>query len=298
VPQGQGHRNLPGERSEQIAAGLRSYPAGCGLVLRVFCAPCQSTCRPLPRMLPHVNKPRQLPMFPSAAAVMLVCHRGARTREGRASYYPGTSRVHQRHVVFDGHFGLLGHLGTSSIRAVFADMLASLQAILVDSVAACLIGINMTDRECLMHVLVCASRKGGGGKTVCARHLAVSALNAGLRVAVLDLDPMIGLTRWWNRRAEDALELLDLIPEGMARDTSDQRIAAAGAAASALATALPSLAKAGHDLLTRIIHEKCAVKAKPLISFTTMRMGCLMKFFAMKSLAQVFGGLGRFRAVR
>jgi len=50
--------------------------------------------------------------------------------------------------------------------------------------------------------------------------------------------------------------------------------------------------------IARIIHEKCAVKAKPLISFTTMRMGCLMKFFAMKSLAQVFGGLGRFRAVR
>ncbi len=50
--------------------------------------------------------------------------------------------------------------------------------------------------------------------------------------------------------------------------------------------------------LARIIHEKCAIKAKPLISFTTMRMGCLMKFFAMKSLAQVFGGLGRFRAVR
>jgi len=41
-----------------------------------------------------------------------------------------------------------------------------------------------------------------------------------------------------------------------------------------------------------------AIKAKPLTLFTTMRMGCLMKFFAMKSLAQVFGGLGRFRAVR
>ena len=51
-------------------------------------------------------------------------------------------------------------------------------------------------------------------------------------------------------------------------------------------------------LLTRIIHEKCAIKAKPLVSLTTMRMGCLMKFFAMKFLAQVFGGLGRFRAVR
>jgi len=54
----------------------------------------------------------------------------------------------------------------------------------------------------------------------------------------------------------------------------------------------------GIPILARIIHEKCAIKAKPLISFTTMRMGCLMKFFAMKSLAQVFGGLGRFRAVR
>jgi len=51
-------------------------------------------------------------------------------------------------------------------------------------------------------------------------------------------------------------------------------------------------------ILARIIHEKCAIKAKPLLSLTTMRMGCLMKFFAMKSLAQVFGGLGRFRAVR
>jgi len=26
-------------------------------------------------------------------------------------------------------------------------------------------------------------------------------------------------------------------------------------------------------------------------------MGCLVKFFAMKSLAQAFGGLGRFRAI-
>jgi len=43
-----------------------------------------------------------------------------------------------------------------------------------------------------------------------------------------------------------------------------------------------------HSLLARIIHEKCAIKAKPLLSLTTMRMGCLMKFFAMKSLAQVF----------
>ncbi len=50
-------------------------------------------------------------------------------------------------------------------------------------------------------------------------------------------------------------------------------------------------------ILTRIIHEKCAIKAKSLTSFATMRTGCLMEFFAMKSLAQAFGGLGRFRAI-
>lgn len=100
-----------------------------------------------------------------------------------------------------------------------------------------------------MHILVCASRKGGGGKTVCARHLAVAALTAGLRIAIVDLDPMAGLTRWWSRRAEDAVELLDLAPEDMARNTSDQRIAAAGVAASSLARALPGLSKAGYDLL-------------------------------------------------
>jgi len=51
------------------------------------------------------------------------------------------------------------------------------------------------------------------------------------------------------------------------------------------------------DEIARIIHEKCTIKTNLLLSLTTMRMGCLMKFFAMKSLAQVFGGLGRFWAV-
>jgi chromosome partitioning protein len=100
-----------------------------------------------------------------------------------------------------------------------------------------------------MHVLSCASRKGGGGKTVCARHLAVAALRDGFRVAIVDLDPMEGLTRWWRRRAEDGLELVDLTPDGMPRNTSDQRQAAAGAAAAKLALAIPSLAKAGHQIL-------------------------------------------------
>ncbi len=47
-------------------------PAGCGPVLRVFCAPRQSTCRPLPRMLPHVRKPRLLPMSPRPQRLTLI----------------------------------------------------------------------------------------------------------------------------------------------------------------------------------------------------------------------------------
>jgi chromosome partitioning protein len=100
-----------------------------------------------------------------------------------------------------------------------------------------------------MHVLVAASRKGGGGKTVCARHLAVEALRGGYKVAIIDLDPMAGLTRWWRRRAEDGLELVDLTPDDMPRDTADQRTAAAQSAATLLAGAIPSLERAGHQIL-------------------------------------------------
>ena len=99
-------------------------------------------------------------------------------------------------------------------------------------------------------VLVCASRKGGGGKTVCARHLGVAAMLAGHKVAIVDLDPMAGLTGWWRRRAEDALELVDLTPDGMPRNTPDQRHAASAAAADMLAGAISRLAMTGgHDIL-------------------------------------------------
>lgn len=52
-----------------------------------------------------------------------------------------------------------------------------------------------------MHTLVIASRKGGTGKTTVATHLAVEAarVEEGL-VAVIDTDPMEGLTSWWNAR--------------------------------------------------------------------------------------------------
>lgn len=95
-----------------------------------------------------------------------------------------------------------------------------------------------------------ASRKGGSGKTVCARHLAVAALRGGVgRVAAVDLDPMRGLTRWWQRRPEDGLELVQLAPPDMPTDTHEQRTAAALAAAERLAAAVPALRAQGFGLL-------------------------------------------------
>jgi len=52
-----------------------------------------------------------------------------------------------------------------------------------------------------MHVVVLASRKGGAGKTNISRHLAVQAeVDGAGPVAIIDADPMGGLTAWWNAR--------------------------------------------------------------------------------------------------
>ncbi len=77
-----------------------------------------------------------------------------------------------------------------------------------------------------MFACVLASRKGGAGKTTLACHLAVEAGRAGYGpVAVVDLDPMGGLSGWWDaRKAEipalvrvetsltDTLEALRSVP--------------------------------------------------------------------------------------
>jgi chromosome partitioning protein len=64
-----------------------------------------------------------------------------------------------------------------------------------------------------MKVITIASRKGGAGKTTIATLLAVEAARAGIgMVAVVDLDPMRGLTLWWEARDSEAPALIS--PEG------------------------------------------------------------------------------------
>jgi len=61
-----------------------------------------------------------------------------------------------------------------------------------------------------MHVITVASRKGGAGKTTVVTLLAVEAERVGAGpVALVDLDPMAGLTAWWKERAGDTPMLVD-----------------------------------------------------------------------------------------
>jgi chromosome partitioning protein len=62
-----------------------------------------------------------------------------------------------------------------------------------------------------MFVVVLASRKGGGGKTTLASHLSVEAERAGSGpVAVIDLDPMGGLSGWWDARKAETPALVSV----------------------------------------------------------------------------------------
>lgn len=65
-----------------------------------------------------------------------------------------------------------------------------------------------------MKVCVIASRKGGGGKTTIARHLAVEASEQNYGpVCIVDADPMLGLAQWWSRRASSEPRLLHALAD-------------------------------------------------------------------------------------
>lgn len=65
-----------------------------------------------------------------------------------------------------------------------------------------------------MKTVTVASRKGGGGKSTIARHLAVEAAVQGFGpVCIVDGDPMLGLAQWWSRRPGDEPRLLHALPD-------------------------------------------------------------------------------------
>jgi chromosome partitioning protein len=61
-----------------------------------------------------------------------------------------------------------------------------------------------------MHVVAFVTQKGGTGKSSLAVSLAVAAVESGLKVAVIDIDPQDTAGEWYKRRQAEAPEVLSL----------------------------------------------------------------------------------------
>jgi chromosome partitioning protein len=60
-----------------------------------------------------------------------------------------------------------------------------------------------------MRTIVVASRKGGTAKSTLTRHLAVEIERIAGKAAMVDVDPMQGLTGWWKEREAETPILID-----------------------------------------------------------------------------------------
>jgi chromosome partitioning protein len=60
-----------------------------------------------------------------------------------------------------------------------------------------------------MKILTIANRKGGAGKSTCAAHMALEAVNNGLKTILIDMDPQKTLEAWWLKREEENPFLLE-----------------------------------------------------------------------------------------
>jgi chromosome partitioning protein len=90
-------------------------------------------------------------------------------------------------------------------------------------VLSCVHHSSNRDKLGRMRMIVLHTPKGGSGKSTLARELAVAAGQAGLSVALADLDPQQTTTGWYRRRQVETPALVPFTPAG---DTS--RFAAAG----------------------------------------------------------------------
>lgn len=76
-----------------------------------------------------------------------------------------------------------------------------------------------------MKVIAVVSQKGGAGKTTLAVHLAVAAEHAGLRSAIIDLDPQGSASDWRESRAADVPEVLAVQARQLTRTLEAARTA-------------------------------------------------------------------------
>ncbi len=104
-----------------------------------------------------------------------------------------------------------------------------------------------------MKTITIASRKGGGGKSTLARHLAVEAMTQGFGpICIVDGDPMLGLAQWWSRRDGNEPRLLHSLPDTEpVSATNIRRLVGDGnlpLPISKLRTALKTAEKAGYRI--------------------------------------------------
>lgn len=64
-------------------------------------------------------------------------------------------------------------------------------------------------------ILSIINRKGGAGKSTCAAHLSLEAVNKGLKTILIDLDPQKTLEMWWKKREEDNPYLVEVEPQSL-----------------------------------------------------------------------------------
>lgn len=63
-----------------------------------------------------------------------------------------------------------------------------------------------------MKIVAMAARKGGSGKSTLTAHLAVAAIQDGLRVAIVDLDPQATVAEWADERGDDPPDVVSSKP--------------------------------------------------------------------------------------
>jgi chromosome partitioning protein len=66
-----------------------------------------------------------------------------------------------------------------------------------------------------MKVLTIANRKGGAGKSTCAAHLAIQAVQKGIKTILIDMDPQKTLETWWQKREEENPFLIESSPNDL-----------------------------------------------------------------------------------